>query len=109
MRSGSISKIKLSFSSTFLVLTNSVLIKHEAECMEWFYYLLEPYKHYIPYNLMVTDLAENIKWAKANDEKCKDIVKNANQFAQEYLKEETMFLFTKILITKYSESVQTSN
>jgi len=89
--------------------TNSVLIKHEAECMEWFYYLLEPYKHYIPYNLMVTDLAENIKWAKANDQECQNIVKNANQFAKEYLNEETMFLFAKILIEKYSESVQTSN
>jgi len=85
--------------------TNSVLIKHEASCKEWFYYLMEPYKHYIPFNLMMTDLIDNIKWAKANDEKCKDIVKNANQFAQEYLNEETMFLFTKILIESYSEAM----
>jgi hypothetical protein len=82
--------------------TNSVLVKHEAECMEWFYYLIKPFEHYVPFNLMMTDLVDNIKWAKANDQECQNIVKNANQFAKEYLNEETMFLFTKILIEKYN-------
>lgn len=83
--------------------TNSVLVKHEASCKEWFYYLIEPWKHYIPCNLMMTDLVQNVEWARQNDEECQLIVKNANKFAQEYLCEATMFLFTKMLIEKYNK------
>lgn len=83
--------------------TNSVLIKHEAECMEWFYYLIKPWEHYIPVDITLSNLIENTEWAINNDGVCKGIVKNANQFAQEYLNEETMFLFTKILIEKYKQ------
>lgn len=82
--------------------TNSVLLKHEAECMEWFYYLMKPWEHYIPFNLMMTDLEEKVEWAKQNDEKCQNIVKSANEFSQKYLNEKTMIDFTAIAIKQYS-------
>ena len=82
--------------------TSSVLLKHEAECMEWFYYLMEPWKHYIPFDLMMTDLINNVEWAKQNDKECQDIVKNANQFAEEYLNENTMIDFTVATLKEYS-------
>ena len=40
--------------------TNSVLVKHEAQCMEWFYYLMKPWEHYIPFDLMMNNLDKNI-------------------------------------------------
>ena len=83
--------------------TNSVLLKHEAEAQEWFYPLMKPNKHYIPFNMMMTDLIESVEWAKKNDEECQSIVKNANQFGREYLNEETMFLMAKMLIEKYAQ------
>ena len=82
--------------------TSSVLLKHEAECMEWFYYLMEPWKHYIPFDLMMTDLIKNVEWAKQNDKECQNIVKNANQFAEEYLNENTMIDFTVAALKEYS-------
>lgn len=85
--------------------TNSVLFKHEAECEEWFYPLIAPWKHYVPFDLMMTDLVRNVEWAKENDQECQDIVKNANEFAADYLNEETMFLMAKLLIEKYVELV----
>ncbi len=81
---------------------SSVLFKHEAECMEWFYYLMKPWEHYVPFNLMMTDLAENVEWARQNDQKCQDIVKNANEFAKEYLSEKTMIEFTAVAIRQYA-------
>jgi hypothetical protein len=83
--------------------TNSVLFKHEAECIEWFYPLMEAWKHYIPFDLMMVDLEKNVKWAKKNDNKCREIVSQANKFAKENLNEETMFLMAKILIEEYQK------
>ncbi len=86
--------------------TSSVLFKHEAECMEWFYYLMKPWEHYVPFNLMMTDLAKNVEWARQNDQKCQDIVKNANEFAKEYLNEDTMIFFASILIKEYAKRAE---
>lgn len=81
--------------------TGSVLFKHEAECMEWFYYLMKPWEHYIPFNLMMSDLVKNVEWAKKNDHKALEIVNNANVFADKFLNEKTMIDFTAIVLKEY--------
>ena len=81
--------------------TNSVLVKHEAECFEWFYPLMEPWVDYIPFSLDMSDLTQNIIWARSNDDKCKKIVESANWFAKEYLNEKTMVKFMKIILDMY--------
>ena len=78
--------------------TNSVTIIHGADCIEWFYPLLKPYCHYIPTDIFFSDLEDNIKWALANDDICKQITKNANNFAKKYLNEDAMhYAFNKTL------------
>lgn len=83
--------------------SNSLVVKHEGGCVEWFYPLIKPWEHYMPTNMMLDDLAENVEWAIKNDLEVKKIIKRANVFAKEYINEETMFLFTKILIEKYAK------
>jgi hypothetical protein len=86
--------------------TGSVLVKHEAECQEWFYSLMKPWEHYIPFELMMDDLEKNIKWANEHDAECQKIVQNANSFAEKYLNEDAMILFASILIKEYSQRSQ---
>jgi hypothetical protein len=85
--------------------TGSVLVKHEAECIEWFYPLMKPWEHYIPFDLMMLDLEKNIEWANEHEAECQKIVENANGFAEKYLNEDAMILFASILIKEYAKEV----
>ena len=86
--------------------TNSVTVKHEAESFEWFYPLLKPWTHYIPFDLKITNLNKNIYWANYNQKKCKKIVKNANAFAEKYLNQKTMIKFMYLLIKEYNNKIK---
>ena len=55
----------------------------------------------IPFNLEMSDLIQNIKWAQINDFECEIMVQNANEIAKEYLNEKTMVEFTSIILNKY--------
>ena len=58
-------------------------MKQESAYFEHFYPRLEPFRHFIPLKRDLSDLIEKIKWAKENDEKVAEIVKAANQLAEE--------------------------
>lgn len=83
--------------------TNTVTMKHEAESFEWFYPLMKPWKHYIPITLDFSDITTSIMWAKYSPEKCIKIIKNANKFANKYIKEDAMVEVMYYLIKGYSQ------
>mmetsp|Transcript_6384 Transcript_6384/g.16639 ORF Transcript_6384/g.16639 Transcript_6384/m.16639 type:complete len:510 (-) Transcript_6384:487-2016(-) len=82
---------------------NSAIIRHEAYCREWFYPLLKPFVHYIPTDIMFDDLIERVEWANSHDDEVKKIVKNANDFAREYLSQEAMMEYFFVLLQKYAK------
>lgn len=51
----------------------------------WFEPLLKPYIHFIPLDKDLKNLKSQIQWCKKNQEICKNIIKNMNQFYNEYL------------------------
>ncbi len=71
--------------------SGSVILKVESlyGWTQWFHVLLKPMVHYVPVKKDLSDLGEQIKWCKLNDEKCREIVKNAEE------------LFKKITSKKY--------
>jgi hypothetical protein len=46
--------------------------------------LLKPYVHYVPLKDDYSDLEEQINWCKLYDDKCREIVKKANKFMQQF-------------------------
>lgn len=53
----------------------------ERKCNEYYFFNLKPFIHYIPVKSNFEDLLEKIDWAENNQEKCKEIAKNAQYFA----------------------------
>lgn len=86
-----------------LCFMNSAIFVHEGGSEEFFYKLLKPYIHYIPIKLDFSDIKEQVTWAKQNDEKVINIVKNMNEFAQKFLCEKAIEDYAYMAITKYSE------
>ena len=41
---------------------------------------LKPWVHYVPLEYNFSDLIEKYKWAESNQDKCIEIIKNANLF-----------------------------
>lgn len=64
---------------------NSLVIMKKPTVESWTMEgLLVPYVHYIPIKDDLSDLDEIIKWCENNDDKCLEIVKNANNFMKKF-------------------------
>ena len=85
------------------LLSNSLVFKQDSSCVAWFESALKPYTHFIPVNNNLDDLIEKYYWAFNNDAKCQEIVREANQFAQNNLMTEDMYTYLLILFREYAK------
>jgi hypothetical protein len=65
--------------------SGSILFKVKSTWQQWYYDELKEWEHYVPINNDFSDLNEKIEWCKLNDDKCKQIAKNAKKFVIEKL------------------------
>lgn len=76
-----------SWSSRFgtMLCYNSLAIKVEPAFVDYFFYDLVPWKHYIPIKNDLSDLIENVAFAMdpANDDIVREIIHSANQWCSE--------------------------
>lgn len=66
--------------------SNSVLLKQDTNSIRWYHNALVKYKHYIPVKNDLSNLIDQINWAKAHDKEVQQISINANDFAVNNLK-----------------------
>lgn len=83
--------------------SNSVILKQNSNYIQWYYGLLKPYVHYIPFDYYCSDLIEKIQWAEEHDDDVKQIIKNANAIAEDCLKYSDMLLYLYAVITTYAK------
>lgn len=84
------------------LISNSLTLKQEFDGFEWFYRELKPYVHYVPLKKDLSNLISQIEWMKKNDDLCQKIVQNANEFAQNNLMMEDVYLYFYLVLNKYS-------
>lgn len=60
--------------------SKSVILLNDSEFTLWFRNKLIPFVHYIPIKNDLSDLVEQIRWCKNNNDKCKQIINNAYEF-----------------------------
>lgn len=83
--------------------SNCAVLKQVSQQRQWYYSLLQPFINYIPIANDLEDLIEKIEWAKNNDDKVQDIVKNANELAAEALTYADMLYYIYIVIITYAK------
>ena len=64
-----------------LLFSGRPIFIQERKCNEYYFFDLQPFVHYIPIKSNFEDLLEKIDWAEDNQEKCKEIARNAQRFA----------------------------
>lgn len=65
--------------------SNSLILKVESDNIQWYYDALSPYKHYVPVKSDLSNLIEQIEWARSHDREARQIIQNANAFAENNL------------------------
>lgn len=58
--------------------SNSAVVKMRTHWEQWYYNLLRPYEHYLPFE-GPSDLQGLIRWANHNDHKCNEIAQNGKK------------------------------
>ena len=86
----------------WLLLSNSVVLKQITPNQQWYYGMLEPYKHYIPVKEDLSDLMEQIRWAKENDDEARKIAENATDLVMQHLSGEDIYVYLYHLICEYA-------
>jgi len=86
-----------------LYFTNMLVFDQEHPCEQWFEPLVIPYKHYIPVHHDFRNLPNLVIWAESHPNLVKQILKNGNDFAQQYLRQQGILLYAHTLLKKYSK------
>lgn len=86
----------------YMLSLNSVVIKVDSKYKLWFEHLLKPYQHYVPVKNDLSDLAKAIEWCKTNDDKCKQIMLNANKFCENTFNRENIYDYMQNIFIKIS-------
>lgn len=92
---GHVSAFRLSYELGM----NSVILIVKNDWKMWYSNMLKEYVHYIPIKEDLSDIIDKIKWCRNNDDKCKDITKNAKDFYIRYLQKDGIFDYLqKVLV-----------
>jgi len=86
----------------WILASNSLLIKHDSPDVQWFYAALEPNVHYLPCKRDLSDLRKVISWARKNDKKCEQMMKNGKKFTETHLQLNHTLLYTYLLLDHIS-------
>ena len=63
---------------------------------------MEPWVHFIPLEEDLSDLQEKINWARENDDKVREIVKNGNELVAKWINPELMYCYYAKAFEKYA-------
>jgi hypothetical protein len=86
----------------WLLLSNSLVIKQATPNIQWYYGGLEPYKHYLPVKEDLSDLLEQIEWARQHDDEARAMALRASQFVEENLSSEDILVYLYHLLQEYA-------
>uniref|UniRef100_A0A7S2MYU0 Glycosyl transferase CAP10 domain-containing protein n=1 Tax=Helicotheca tamesis TaxID=374047 RepID=A0A7S2MYU0_9STRA len=81
-----------------------VLFHHETITRDWFYDEMQPWVHYIPVKMDLSDLREKFEWAEAHPAECKAMSDAASDFVRKMDSQEFMMeVYVKYLVERLGE------
>ena len=89
-------------SLVWQMFSQSTILKEVSSQKEWFYDALEPGVHYALFRNDSSDLKEVITSLRQNPRIAENMARKAKEFAEEFLRDEGVFLFMYHLLQAYS-------
>ena len=76
----------------WILYSNSVMMKHESDDIQWYFEYLKPYQHYIPIAKDFSDLHAQFIWAQQNPEQVLQIALESRKLALEIFSKDNIEL-----------------
>ena len=76
----------------------SLIFKQDSGYYEHFYSKLVPWEHYVPVQHDLSDLLEQVNWAKENDDRAEEMARNAVEFVRNHLVPEHIYCYMTRLL-----------
>lgn len=89
----------------YLLRWSSGLVFKSTLFMDWVGAFMEPWKHYVPVSVELSDLDELVSWAENNDKEAKEIVKRGREQADKRLRYEDMECYWARVMMHYDHLV----
>jgi hypothetical protein len=88
------------YSSSFKheLRSGGCVIRQEERSYEWFEHFVEPWVHYVPVKWDLSDLMKQIAWAKANDDRAREIAEAALKRSRELFSRRKMACYTYVAL-----------
>jgi hypothetical protein len=83
--------------------SDGLIIKQDSPDIQWFYKGVRPNVHFLPCKWDMSNLPSQILYAKQNDAKALEIIKNANIFAQESLTKKAISSYVLACLEYYQK------
>nr|XP_003703980.2 PREDICTED: KDEL motif-containing protein 1-like isoform X1 [Megachile rotundata] len=90
----------------YLLAGDALVLKQESKYYEFFYNDLVSGKHYIPVKSDLSDLVEQIVWAKNHDEEALQVIKSARQFVRDNLLPHNILCYHVALFYEWSKRLK---
>lgn len=90
----------------WVLYSNSMLMKHASDRVQWYYDQLEPYKHYVPIAKDFSDLEKKFEWAQTHPVESKAIADNGRELAKKVFDQENVLLALEQGFIKYHAATQ---
>lgn len=81
----------------YLLAGDSLLLKQDSPFYEHFYKKMIANEHYLPFKRDLSNLVEQIKWAKENEEMVLRMIRSANEFVNDNLMPRNIYCYNALL------------
>ena len=87
----------------WILYSNSVLLKHMSDNVQWYYKGLEKDKHYIEIASNFSNLEEAMEHLDHDEALCKKVAQEGRTFAQDHLSNDAMAAYIILLLKEYNQ------
>jgi len=81
----------------------AAILKQESDHIQWYYAGLKANEHYLPIKPDLSDLSEQVKWARGHDEEMRRLAQNAGEFAKQNLSYMRIYQYLLLVLTRYGD------
>lgn len=85
----------------WIMRSNSLLLKHTSNKVQWYYDQLQPYVHYLPIAADFSNLDQQFAWAQAHPQEAFQITQNSQELAAQVFDPENIIEATRQAFIKY--------
>mmetsp|Transcript_65383 Transcript_65383/g.108641 ORF Transcript_65383/g.108641 Transcript_65383/m.108641 type:complete len:459 (-) Transcript_65383:77-1453(-) len=80
----------------------SVVLIQELWCQEYYFWMMQPWVHYVPVSTRLEDLAATVLWLREHEEESQQIAAAGQRFAQDHLRLHNVRAFHRQLLLEYA-------